>query len=66
MPRRNVSILKRMKTKTITMRYRDDLEEKIMLLKCREGGVSKFFEDCLDAMNVTPEELKALKVVRGK
>ena len=55
-----------MKTKTITMRYRDDLEEKIMLLKCREGGVSKFFEDCLDAMKVTPEELKALKVVRGK
>ncbi len=55
-----------MKTKTITMRYRDDLQDKVDLLKCREGGVSKFFEDCLDAMQVTPEELKALKVVRGK
>ena len=58
--------LKRMKTKTITMRYRDDLQDKVDLLKCREGGVSKFFEDCLDAMSVTAEELKALKVVRGK
>ena len=55
-----------MKTKTITMRYRDDLEDKITLLKCRPGGVSKFFEDALDALQVTPEELKALKVVRGK
>ena len=55
-----------MKTKTITMRYRDDLEDKVNLLKCREGGVSKFFEDCLDAMQVSEEELRALRVVRGE
>lgn len=55
-----------MKTKTITMRYRDDLEDKVNLLKCREGGVSKFFEDCLDAMSVSEEELRALRVVRGE
>lgn len=48
------------------MRYRDDLEDKVNLLKCREGGVSKFFEDCLDAMEVTDEELRALRVVRGE
>lgn len=55
-----------MKTKTITMRYRDDLEDKVNLLKCREGGVSKFFEDCLAAMSVSEEELRALRVVRGE
>ena len=55
-----------MKTKTLTVRYRDDLEDKITLLKCRPGGVSKFVEDALDKLKVTDEELKALKVVRGK
>ena len=55
-----------MKTKTITMRYRDDLADKVELLKMRPGGCSKFFEDALDALQVTPEELKALKVIRGK
>ena len=66
MPLKKIARFKSMKTKTITMRYRDDLEDKITLLKCRPGGVSKFFEDCLDALEVSEEELKALKVVRGK
>ena len=60
------SKLRVMKTKTITMRYRDDLADKVNVLKMRPGGVSKFFEDSLDKLKVSDEEIKAMQLLSGK
>lgn len=55
----------KVKTKSITMRYRGDLADKVAVLKCRPGGVTKIFEDALMAIQVTDEELAAMRLLRG-
>lgn len=51
-------------SKTTTVRYPDSLEDKIQVLRCRPGGVSRFFTEAVEKMKVTEQEIKAAKLLR--
>ena len=55
----------RKKNKTLTIWIADDVADKVEILKCRPGGVTKFIEDRLREMPVTEQELAALKLLRN-
>ena len=51
---------KRIKTKAVTMYVDPKYTDKIDYLK-QFGGVTSFFEQCLDKLKVDPEKLKIVK-----
>ena len=61
---RKKSKLPVMKTKTLNLRCSDKYADKLAILKLRKGGITGFFEGCLDKMEVTEEELEAVKLLR--
>ena len=56
----------RKKSKTMTVWYRDDLDEKVRYLKMRPGGLTKFIEDALDNLTIPADELKAMRLLNSK
>jgi hypothetical protein len=54
---------KRIKTKAVTMYVDPKYTDKIDYLK-QFGGVTSFFEQCLDKLKVDPEKLKIVKELR--
>ena len=51
-------------SKTTTVRYPDDLEDKIQVLRCRPGGVSKFFVEAVRKLKVGDDEIAAARLLR--
>lgn len=63
----NLSVMvKRTKQRTITCWVRQDLEDTVQVLKMREGGFTGWLEQELAKVNISPEELAALKVFKKK
>lgn len=54
---------KRIKTKAVTMYVDPKYTDKIDYLK-QFGGVTSFFEECLDKLKVDSEKLKIVKELR--
>lgn len=60
------SMAERKKSRTVTVWLRDDLADKVAVLKMREGGFTGWMERQLEKVKVTDEELAALKVFKKK
>lgn len=61
------SMAERKKSRTVTVWLRDDLADKVAVLKMREeGGFTGWMERQLEKVKVSPEELAALKVFKKK
>lgn len=58
-----MDMAKRTKTKTLTVWYRDDLEEKVRYLKLKPGGLTAFIENALDGLKIPEDELKAMRLL---
>lgn len=56
----------RKKSKTLTIWYRDDLEEKVQYLKMKQGGLTAFIENALDNLDIPEEELQAMRLLNSR
>lgn len=56
----------RKKSKTLTIWYRDDLEEKVQYLKMKQGGLTAFIENALDNLDIPEEELQAMRLLNAR
>ena len=60
------SMANRKKSKTLTVWYRDDLEEKVQYLKMKPGGLTAFIENALDKLDIPEEELQAMRLLNSR
>lgn len=56
----------RKKKRTITVWIRDDLAEKVDVIKFRPGGLTAVVEDAIDKVEISDEELAAARLLRRK
>ena len=61
-----MGMAKRTKSKTLTVWYRDELEETVQWLKLKPGGLTAFVEDALSKVKIPEAELKAMRLLNDK
>lgn len=61
-----MGMAKRTKSKTLTVWYRDDLEEKVRYLKMKPGGLTAFIESALEKLKISDDELKAMRLLNSR
>lgn len=61
-----MAMAKRTKSKTLTVWYRDDLEEKVQYLKMKPGGLTAFIEGALEKLKISDDELKAMRLLNSR